>query len=199
MSTRLRSGLAAAADALDERRDELTRLDALQGDGDLGRTAGTMAATIRQVLVDEADADAPVLLLRLGTRIASVAPSSSGTLVASAFLGASKALQEPVEEPLAAALRAAIAAIQLRGKAAPGDRTMLDAAVPALQSLERSPSDLEAAASAAEAGAEATRDMVARVGRARFLAGNAIGEPDPGAVMIATALAAAFRSGAPAA
>lgn len=194
MTIELRTALAAAADTLDAQQDELTRLDSLQGDGDLGRTAGIMAAAIRQTTEEEAGADASALLLRLGARIASAAPSSSGTLVASAFIGASKALKESTDAPLVDGLRAAIQAVQHRGKALPGDRTMLDAAAPALGRLEASPGDLADAALAAEAGVEATRTMVARVGRARFLAGNAIGEPDPGAVMVGTALAAALRA-----
>lgn len=191
----LGTALAAAADSLDANRDELTRLDSLQGDGDLGRTAGLIAATIRRALEADPGLDSPALLLRLGGEIAAVAPSSSGTLVASALLGASKALRDPAEEtPVVIGLRAGIDAVQRRGKAAPGDRTMLDAAAPALASLVLEPGDLAAAASAAESGAEATRTMVARVGRARFLAGNAAGEPDPGAVMVGAALAAALRA-----
>jgi len=194
MTVALRTALAAVADALDAQRDELTRLDSLQGDGDLGRTAGIIAAAIRQTSEEEAGAEAPALLLRLGSKIASTAPSSSGTLIASAFIGAAKAIKEPTDAPFEVALRAGIQAVQQRGKAKPGDRTMLDAAVPVLARLEESPADFEGAALAAEAGFEATRTMEARVGRARFLAGNAVGEPDPGAVMVGTALAAALRA-----
>ncbi|MBX3195405.1 MAG: DAK2 domain-containing protein [Microbacteriaceae bacterium] len=195
MSVALRAGLAAAAAELDAQADELTRLDSLQGDGDLGRTAGLIASAIRQTAEEEGDAEDPVLLLRLGTKIASLAPSSSGTLVASAFIGAAKALQEPSGAPLETGLRAGIEAVQRRGKANVGDRTMLDAAAPALASIETAPDDPAAAADAAEAGIEATRTMEARIGRARFLAGHAVGEPDPGAVMVGTALAAALRAG----
>ena len=194
MGEPLRHALAAAADSLDAQRDELTRLDSLQGDGDLGRTAGTIAKAIRAVCEEQADADAHDLLRHLGATVASAAPSSSGTLLASAFLGASKALTEPSNMPITTALRAGIDAVQSRGKAKPGDRTMLDAAVPALAQLDASPEDLEGAARAAEAGIEATRTMQARIGRARFLAGNAGDEPDPGAAMVGSALAAALRA-----
>ncbi len=194
MTAALRTALAAAADALESVRDELTRLDSLQGDGDLGRTAGLIAAALRQASEDESGAEPPTALMRLGSKIAATAPSSSGTLVASAFIGAAKALRTPTGSPLDDALRAGVEAVQHRGRAAPGDRTMLDAAVPALAWLEEHGADLDGAARAAEAGAEATRTMEARVGRARFLAKNAVGEPDPGAVMVATALAAALRA-----
>lgn len=194
MHSTLLVALDAAADSLDAQRDELTRLDSLQGDGDLGRTAGLIAAAIRTACEEAPDSDVPALLLRIGSTIAATAPSSSGTLTASAFLGASKALKDAPGSPLEAGLRAAIQSIQLRGKAAPGDRTMLDAAVPALAHLEARPADLDGAARAAEAGVDATRTMEARIGRARFLAANAKGEPDPGAVMVGSALAAAFRA-----
>lgn len=194
MPSELLVALGAAADSLDAQRDELTRLDSLQGDGDLGRTAGLIAAAIRTACDEATDPDVPQLLLRIGSTIASTAPSSSGTLTASAFLGASKALKDAPERPLAAGLRAAVQAVQVRGKAVPGDRTMLDAVVPALAQLEQRPDDLNGAARAAEAGVEATRTMEAKIGRARFLAANAKGEPDPGAVMVGSALAAALRA-----
>lgn len=187
------AGLAAAADALETDADELTRLDALQGDGDLGRTARLIAVALRQAS-EEGPQDLVVLLRSCGLKIASAAPSSSGTLVASAFLSAAKTVAGADGDLLVVGLRGGVHGIQHRGKAQPGDRTILDALVPALHSLETDPSDHEAAAVAAEAGIEATRTMQAKFGRARFLAGNAVGEPDPGAAMVGAALAAALRS-----
>ena len=191
--TALTAALGAAADALDAEADELTRLDSLQGDGDLGRTARLIAKALRQAA--EEDAGDPAVLLRsVGAKIASTAPSSSGTLIASAFLAAAKAVGTPEADELLAGLEAGLGGIQHRGKAQPGDRTMIDALAPAVDSLRANPRDREAAALAAEAGVEATRTMEAKIGRARFLAGNAVGEPDPGAAMVGTALAAALRA-----
>lgn len=192
--TTLVMALNAAADALDAYADELTRLDSLQGDGDLGRTAGLIAAALRE-MCDDSRSDAIALLRAIGARIAATAPSSSGTLIASGFLSSAKALAEPDGDSLIAAVRGGIAGIQHRGKAQPGDRTMLDALAPVLASLEGDPRDHDAAAAAAEAGIEATRTMTAKFGRARFLAANAAGEPDPGAVMVGIAMAAALRAG----
>lgn len=185
--------LAAAADALESNADELTRLDALQGDGDLGRTARLIAGAVRQACADTADDPAP-LLRGCGAKIAAAAPSSAGTLVASGFLAAAKAISEQAGAPLVVGLSAGIAGIQRRGKAQPGDRTMLDALAPALARLEADLADRRGAATAAEDGIEATRTMTAKFGRARFLAGNAVGEPDPGAVMVGRALAAGLRA-----
>jgi dihydroxyacetone kinase len=176
---------------MDAHAEELTRLDSLQGDGDLGRTAGLIARALRRA-VDENPNDVANALRACGAQIAATAPSSSGTLAASAFLASANAVTG-AEGDLVVGLRAGIDAIRHRGKAEAGDRTMLDALVPALESLEAAPANLDAAAVAAERGADSTRAMQAKFGRARFLAQNAIGEPDPGAVMVSAALAAAFR------
>jgi len=191
--TGLMRALAAAADRLDSDADELTRLDALQGDGDLGRTARLIAAALREA-AREHTGDIPTLLRACGAKIAATAPSSSGTLVATAFLSAAKAVAAAEGDLVVAGMQGAVDGIQRRGRAAPGDRTMLDALVPALLVLQTSPSDRAGAAEAAEQGIEETRTMEAKLGRARFLAGNAAGEPDPGAVMVGNALAAALRS-----
>ena len=188
----LTNALLAAAAALEANADELTRLDSLQGDGDLGRTAGLIAAALR----DAAEREHTVAALQAaGSKIAATAPSSSGTLIASAFLASAKAIQADEASSLVSGLGAGVDGIRRRGKAEAGDRTMLDALVPALLSLERDATDLTAAAVAAEQGVEATKTMRAKFGRARFLAGNAVGEPDPGAVMVGVALAAALRAG----
>lgn len=195
MST-LAGALAAAADTLDDRADELTRLDALQGDGDLGRTARLIAVALRRVVAEPSD-DVPALLRAAGALVASTAPSSSGTLVASGFLSAARALASadaPDGDALVTGLAAGVEGIQHRGKAHPGDRTLLDALCPAVASLAADPTDRAAAAAAAEQGVEATRTMQAKVGRARFLAARATGEPDPGAAMVGAALAAALRA-----
>ena len=189
----LAQALIAAAARLDADADELTRLDSLQGDGDLGRTAGLVASALRRALQEYPD-DSIKLLRACGTEIAATAPSSSGALIASAFMAAAKAVSESVDGVVVAGLQGGVDGIQHRGKAQPGDRTMLDALVPALLVLQATPSNLQGAAEAAERGIEATRTMEAKFGRARFLAGNAVGEPDPGAAMVGNALAAALRS-----
>ncbi len=189
--TALATGLLAAADALEGNADELTRLDSLQGDGDLGRTARAIAGAIRAVC-DEAGMSDPEVLRAIGAKIAGAAPSSSGTLVASAFLAAAKSQGDENVSRLTQGIRAGIEGMQKRGKAQPGDRTMLDALFPALEVLDADPSNLSAAAAAAERGIEETKTMQAKFGRARFLAKNAAGEPDPGAVMVGKALAAAL-------
>jgi len=194
-------GLLAAAAALEENADELTRLDSLAGDGDLGRTAVRIAEAMREVIAT-GEVDSTILLLECGKRIAMKAPSSCGTLVAIGFLAASKALEEEKSHShqLASALVASIEAISKRGKASPGDRTMLDALAPsafAASKIEESLSFgdyLEGVSKAAEQGMNATREMIPRIGRARALPEQARGNPDPGAVLIFVALSAGLLS-----
>ena len=201
--------VVAVATDLAARRDELNRLDGIAGDGDLGLTTATAAAALLELapaLAELPEADA---IRRCGRELASKAPSTGGTLLAFALMGAARAEVLPDAPPLlraAAYLEAAAATIQARGGAAPGDRTMLDALVPAAAAVRAAaggaatPVDAAAeAARAADAGAKATASMAATVGRAGWLADRAAGHEDAGARLIAMAFAAAAASlGAPA-
>lgn len=182
--------------------DELNRLDAVAGDGDLGVTM-TSAADAVLALVDELEAMPPELALRrLGMEIARRAPSTAGTLVATALLAASR-VEVRTEQPLGGAARrvaAAQEAIEARGHAKVGDKTMLDALNPVAISLEESARDglsledaLARAATAAREGADGTRKLRARVGRAGWLADRSEGSDDAGARLVAIMVAAASR------
>ena len=198
--------LGAVAAEVAAAADELNRLDGVAGDGDLGVTM-TQAATALQALLPELEGqDLAAQLRRCGSELARKAPSTSGTLLATGFLRAARAAGEPDSGApgdtarLARLLAAAQTGIQERGKAAPGDRTMLDALAPAVAALQAgaeagaplAPS-LAGAARAAAEGAEATRTMRAKVGRAGWLAERAAGNVDAGAALVALILAAASR------
>jgi phosphoenolpyruvate---glycerone phosphotransferase subunit DhaL len=195
----LTMALKAAADSLDEHADELTRLDAIAGDGDLGVTAGKVAQAIRQS-VEAADSTPADLLNECGRNIALSAASSCGTLLASAFMAASKVVgQGQVHEQIAAALDAAAEGVMKRGKAVPGDKTLIDALMPAAQAAHaRTAADswanyLQNIADAAQAGVESTRTMKPRVGRARSQPDRAVGHPDAGSVLVTVAMSAALK------
>ena len=81
-------------------------------------------------------------------------------------------------------------AITRLGGASAGDRTMVDALLPAAAALRRDPADLVAAAKAARQGAEATSAMAPRRGRSSYIGARAVGHPDPGAVAVAMLLEA---------
>jgi phosphoenolpyruvate---glycerone phosphotransferase subunit DhaL len=194
---------AVATDLLD-RKDELNRLDAVAGDGDLGLTVSTGARALLELapsLETIAEADA---IRRCGTEIARRAPSTGGTLIAFALMAAAKAPVAPDDAAVkraAAYLETAADTIAMRGEVAPGDRTMLDALRPAADAVragadrgEHAASAAAAAAHAADEGAKATANMAAKVGRAGWLADRAAGTEDAGARLVALALRAAAVS-----
>jgi dihydroxyacetone kinase-like protein len=193
---------AIATDLLD-RKDELNRLDAVAGDGDLGLTMTAAANALLELApsleaLPEADA-----IRRCGTEVARRAPSTGGTLIAFALMAAAKADVAPGAPPLeraAAYLDAAAASVAQRGRVEPGDRTMLDALGPATDTIRRAADTgldgaaaVREAAAAADAGARSTATMAAKVGRAGWLADRAAGHEDAGARLVALAFAAARR------
>ena len=171
--------------------DELNRLDSVAGDGDLGITATAATTALIQLLGELEPSEPAEALRRCGMAIARAAPSSMGTLVARAFLAAAR--EEPEGGGVAASaawLDAGRRSIELRGGATIGQKSMLDALAPAITALQAN-SDasvaqaVEAAADAAEAGAEATKQMDPVVGRASWLADRSRGNVDAGAWLVA--------------
>lgn len=190
----------AVSSSLAGQRDQLNRLDGAAGDGDLGVTVALAAEAIAEIgpaIAGEPPSDA---LLRLGTEIARHAPSTSGTLVAFAFMAAGR-VGEVDGEPGAQAiayLEAAEGSIRARGKVTVGDRTMLDALAPAVGAFRSSidqgattTAAAQAAAQAANEGAIATATMTATVGRSACLGDRARGHEDAGARLVAMAFEAA--------
>jgi dihydroxyacetone kinase len=179
---------------------ELNRLDGFAGDGDLGITMSAAARALKEVLDLNEQALPEKLLAACGAAIARHAPSTSGTLVATGLLRAAKVVAEPGGddvEILTGAFRAAQEGIQARGKAAVGDRTMVDGLQAVCTSLQTSssaglkmPEALQAAAEAASRAADATAEMVPRIGRASWVPDRARGHPDAGCAVLAIALQA---------
>lgn len=198
---RLAAAMHAMAAALDAAEDRLADLDARAGDGDLGASMARAADTLR-TLAGEPWADAAALLAETGDRLRRAIGGTSGPFYAAALLRAARRLPpRATASDWATAFADGVAAIGELGGAGPGDRTMLDALVPAAEALTRlahagaSPIDmLEAAAAAAEAGAESTATMAPRVGRASYLGDRAKGSPDAGAVAVTVWLRALSTS-----
>jgi hypothetical protein len=203
--------LTAAASALEASADELNRLDGFAGDGDLGITMSEASRALKDVLAANQDMEVGPLLVACGAAIARKAPSTSGTLVATGFLRAAKAVADPAStdaggtdaggtdvEVLERAFAAATVGIQARGKAAPGDRTLVDGLDAVCTSLRESlaaghtlADALHFAAAAASAAADRTVGMEPKVGRASWVPQRAIGHPDAGCAMLAIAMQAA--------
>ena len=193
--------LGTVTASLKDRADELNRLDAAAGDGDLGLTvtaAGEAVNTLLPALEGKGLSD---VLNACGVAISKEAPSTSGTLLATGLMGAARAASQSSSSgaaELAELLDASQAAIANRGKAEPGWKTMLDALVPAAQAAASTAQAggslseaLDAAAAAADLGAQATRSMVPRMGRAGWLAERSAGHEDAGARMVAIILSSA--------
>jgi dihydroxyacetone kinase-like protein len=189
----------AAAD-IEAAEQELSLLDSATGDGDHGSAMKrSMAAAVSAV--DEAgDSAGPKEILhKAGWGVMSDAGGCTGPLLGSLLVGLGEGFAGEAQldaAGTAAAFEAALASVQRQTKAAPGDKTMMDALVPAVAQM-RSAADagadasgvLAAGAEAAAKGAEATRDMQARFGRAKNLGERSIGHLDAGAKSMAIMLA----------
>lgn len=178
---RLRDIFETTAQAVIAHADELTELDAAIGDGDHGHN---MKRGMQAVL-DELDTLAAKpwdeALKAAGMQLVMKVGGASGPLYGTLFMTLGKSLDTPpTREGVAAALKAAIKAVMARGKASPGQKTMLDVLVPASEALAAGRPPAEVAEVAREACA-ATKDMLATKGRASFLGERSIGHIDPGA------------------
>ncbi|MFE6833885.1 dihydroxyacetone kinase subunit DhaL [Streptomyces sp. NPDC057705] len=185
-----RRWMAAAAAAVEREADRLTELDSPIGDADHGSNLLRGFTAVLPALEAESP-EAPGAVLQLaGRTLISTVGGASGPLYGTLLRRTGKALGEAAEvsdTELREALYAGVAAVAQLGGAAPGDKTMLDALVPAVTALSTS---YRAAADAAEDGALATVPLQARKGRASYLGERSIGHQDPGA----TSSALLFRA-----
>src|SRR5690606_12128193 len=193
LSPRLKRLSLAVAAALEAAEAQLTDLDSRSGDGDLGASMVRVAAAIR-AMPDESYATPARLLADLGNAVRRAIAGSSGPFYAVALLRASARLHD-IPQPDAVdwlgAFEAGIEAIVELGGARPGDRTMIDALVPAAEAWRTG--GFTRAADAAARGAEATSDMFPNLGRASYLGQRAVGTADGGATAVAIWLAALSR------
>lgn len=174
--------------------NRLNALDAKVGDGDTGSTFAQGARDIAQRLEKQQLPlnDVPALLLLTGERLAKVMGGSSGVLMSIFFTAAGQKLHDG--QSLPEALLSGLAQMKQYGGADLGDRTLIDALQPALEALQRG--DLQSAAQAAQAGADATAKMVkAGAGRSSYVnKDNLEGVTDPGAVAVAEVFKAMVKA-----
>jgi len=179
------------AQVLHENRDYLTQLDSPIGDADHGINMDRGFKAVMDKLPTVANMDIGSILKTVGTTLVSTVGGASGPLYGTAFLRAGMATAgkyELYEADYTAMLEAALEGIKARGKAQPGEKTMVDALTPALaaakeaqvQGLDISQITRQAS-NAAEAGMKATIPMLATKGRASYLGERSIGHQDPGA------------------
>ncbi|WP_265523055.1 dihydroxyacetone kinase subunit DhaL [Oerskovia flava] len=183
---------------------ELTELDRQIGDGDHGENLnrGFQAVLAKLDTVDPPEQIGDVLKLVATTLMSSVG-GAAGPLYGTAYLRAAKVtgLAELDPHGVVALLEGALEGITARGKASPGEKTMVDAWHPAVDAAEAAAGQgagttqvLAAAVAAAREGAEATIPLVATKGRASYLGERSAGHQDPGATSTALILAAALAA-----
>jgi phosphoenolpyruvate---glycerone phosphotransferase subunit DhaL len=200
LAATIRDWLRRATVDLSEAAAELTELDARIGDGDHGINMRRGMDAVA-VLLEEADAEvgSAELLRSAGRRIISVVGGASGPLYGTLLIATADALgNDPSGAPdLAAALEEGVAGVGRRGRSEVGQKTMLDALVPATSAFTAalragSPATDagRAAASAAATGRDRTRELVAQRGRASYLGERSVGHLDPGAASSAILIGA---------
>jgi dihydroxyacetone kinase-like protein len=196
--------MAEIGAAVRAQRDQLTQLDAAIGDGDHGTNMVRGFDAVERALAGRGE-DAPgQVLITSGKTLVSTVGGASGPLWGSALRRAGRSLGAAPEidgAQLAGALEAALAAIKELGAAEVGDKTIVDALEPAVAALrtalgagEPLARALEAAAAAADEGAQATVPLQARKGRASYLGERSVGHQDPGASSTALIMRALVRA-----
>ena len=175
---------------MDQNKDYLTELDRAIGDADHGINMARGFQAVMEVMRED-ETDIGAALKKSAMQLLSKVGGASGPLYGTAFLRASAILSGKKElspEDLAAAMKAAVEGIQMRGKANRGDKTMLDALMPAYEALALAVNNgkplsdcLSDMCGAAEKGLAYTETIPASKGRASYLGERSIGHRDPGA------------------
>jgi phosphoenolpyruvate---glycerone phosphotransferase subunit DhaL len=199
------TALNRAATRLIALRDKLNELDAAMGDGDSGLTAEKGAAGLQVYLAaNPPTVDLGKWLAQAGMAYNKAAPSTMGALMATAFMRAGKEVMGKAEidnADLAKMFLAASLGIQERGKAKPGDKTIVDAWHPAAEAFQQAITDgssLESAGhvalEAARKGRDAAIPLRSTVGRANWVGERTEGKADPGTVLFVGALEAILNA-----
>lgn len=181
------SVLERIADLLHEKEPELGKIDAVAGDGDhgIGMARGSKAAVETARRLAGEGGGAATVLAGAGDSWSASAGGTSGALWGALLTAFGRVLgDEAGDANLVDATAAGLEAVTRLGGAHVGDKTMVDAFVPAVQALQEQ-GDWHAATDAARKGAESTKDLVAKVGRARPLGEKSLGTPDAGATSLA--------------
>jgi dihydroxyacetone kinase-like protein len=188
-------------------RQYLTELDSAVGDGDFGISLDRGFTAVQTELRANPPADLRTVFQNAATVLIRTMGGTSGPLLGTFFLRAGAACagkSELAPADVVAVFQAGVDGIQQRGKAALGDKTMLDALIPAVDAMRSALEGenalaeiLDRGAAAAEAGMQATKTMQARKGRASYLGDRSVGHQDAGATgahLLLRAAADAWRS-----
>lgn len=186
--------LLAAVDQIKANHQMLSQLDAATGDGDHGTTILRTMEAVAKSIADNSGCDMKTLLSKVGWDVMSCDGGSTGPLLGTFFNGMSAAVAGKSELDLAGVIAmfdGGVTKLQKQSRAQVGDKTMMDAFLPAVAAMKSAdPSAgirgvLKVAAEAAAQGSEETKKFRAKFGRARNLGDRVIGHQDPGSVSIA--------------
>ena len=184
----LKKAITAGCDDLIGRELELSRLDSFVGDGDHGVTVRKGYQKVKNAVNGDSPKTMGELLFEGGMALADTAGGAIGPILASMFIGFATSVGEKQEltvSDLADMFEAGLKSVQDLGGAKPGDCTMVDTLHPFVQSLKNTDETdvklaLEAASEKGFEGSESTKDLIAKLGRARNLAEKSIGYIDAG-------------------
>jgi len=188
--------VAGASARIRAEHARLSELDSHCGDGDHGAAMLRAVERLEKVFAGNIPPEFKTCLEQAGWGVMEADGGASTALLGSFFLGMAEPLAAEAESldcrELAVAFEAGLRAVRQQTKAKAGDKTMMDALVPAIEAFggdaqagKEVAEALAEAAAAAKAGAEATREMIATFGRARFLGEKTRGYRDPGATSVA--------------
>lgn len=195
----LKSMFSSIADAIAADRDRLCALDGVIGDADHGIAMELGFNAARDAVAALDDTAEPTVLFNTAAKsFLNAVGASSGPLYATAFMRAGAAVKGKAslsDADFVVAFQAMAQGIRDRGKAEPGEKTMIDAWVPAAEAAgeaqaagQSAAESIAAAAKAAADGAEATKDMIAAKGRSARLGDRSLGHVDPGAASAVTVI-----------
>jgi dihydroxyacetone kinase-like protein len=200
-SSAVRDWIRAYAAEIAEHRAELVKLDTAIGDGDHGTNMDRGMRKAVEKMDGTEGQDIGALLKAVGMALVSSVGGAAGPLYGTLFLQMGMASAGREELDLAGwteALETGVKGVQARGKAEPGDKTMVDALLPAVEALRAAADDgseladaLRRSADAADEGVRATVPLEARRGRASYLGPRSVGHQDPGATSAQLLLAVA--------
>ena len=181
----LKKRLADIAEIIGAECDYLTELDRQNGDGDLGISMKSGFDAASKALAMDASEDLGTLMLHASGVFNESAPSSLGTILSIGMAGMANCLRGYAgisPKDLAHAFSCGLSSIMEKTGSKPGEKTIIDSLAPGIEALEQT-GDLSAAAKAAAAGSEATKEMLARHGRAAYYGGKSLGVLDGGSVV----------------
>ena len=176
---------------IEEEKDFLTELDNAIADGDHGINMAKGFSAMAEKCENMQEQSVGAVLKTAGMTVVSAVGGSAGPLYGTAFMKAGMVMGEKTNMDIAdflLCMKSAVEGVMMRGKAVRGEKTMLDAMIPALEAMEQASAGgqspkaiLESGVNAAREGVEFTKTIPATKGRASYIGQRSIGHQDPGA------------------